>query len=237
MTCAVTESVSIGCPSCSMHNCTLPLPNTKACFCLAHADQATICTIYSCTAPTQEGCQTCSDPLHQAKEEDYCSAGKSCGLLTQWQQLAYLRGEPKLLNTQFGRHCMHNEQLLVHPCGVIIGHSTFYGSEALTWVMDFLLKVFPTMASMPLVLFFDNNCSLLWHIANRVVAPHFAQTALLVDIFHFKNHHSHGDTFCGTHCNASTYPKLYDPITKWWVFNSSICKQSNTWLRKYQGQL
>ena len=30
---------------------------------------------------------------------------------------------------QFGCHCMHNEELCVGLCGILLGWATFYGSE------------------------------------------------------------------------------------------------------------
>lgn len=45
--------------------------------------------------------------------------------------------KPKLF-ARFGRRRTHNEQLLVHPCEVILSRATFYGSEAINAVKVFI---------------------------------------------------------------------------------------------------
>ncbi|KZO97250.1 hypothetical protein CALVIDRAFT_480072 [Calocera viscosa TUFC12733] len=256
MTCAVTDGISIGRPCCRVHNCRMPLP---------HPNLDQICVVQGCDAPTREKAQTCEDPVHRAREEAYRSAGKEEleRLEEEMQQLQLKEpplGEPLLpesshklhgkqpgqgeaakpttkLRPHFGRRRTHNEQLVVRPCGVIVGRGTFYGAESLSSVVDFLRTVFPTVAAMPSVLFFDNNCSLRRYLADRPEAAHFVATALLVDVFHYKSKHSHEDIFCSTHCNLAGYPELFNAETGKWVFNSSACEQANAWLRKKQGQL
>jgi hypothetical protein len=33
------------------------------------------------------------------------------------------------IRAMFGRHRTHNEQIMVHPCGIIVACCTFFGSE------------------------------------------------------------------------------------------------------------
>jgi len=33
------------------------------------------------------------------------------------------------IRARFGRRRSHNEQILIHPCGIIVAHATFFGSE------------------------------------------------------------------------------------------------------------
>lgn len=44
------------------------------------------------------------------------------------------------LRAFFGRRRTHNEQLIMHPCGVIIAQATFFGSEAISAVNVSLLS-------------------------------------------------------------------------------------------------
>jgi len=136
---------------------------------------------------------------------------------------------------QFGRRRTHNEQLVVRPCGVIIGRATFYGAESLSAVADFLQMVFPTAISVPDVLFYDNNCQLHRYVADRPNLQAFFQaTAMLVDLFHFGCKHKKDDVYCSLHCNATAFPHLYDSVNKKWLFNSSACEQANVWLNKFK---
>ncbi|KZT54970.1 hypothetical protein CALCODRAFT_547130 [Calocera cornea HHB12733] len=146
----------------------------------------------------------------------------------------------KVLRARFGRNRTHNEQLVVRPCGVIVGRGTFYGAEALGSVIDFIMSIFPTLSSMPDLLFFDNNCNLRRHLENRAeeVRRHFEHTLLVVDAFHWdRKHKLSRDQYCSMHCNPAVYPELCDETKpNKWLFNSSACEQANAWLRKFAAQ-
>ena len=77
---------------------------------------------------------------------------------------------------RFERHHTDNEEFCVVLCGVILGQATFYGSEAPNGVrvsfyflldltntdkticQTFWMRLFPTKASLPTVIWHDNNC-------------------------------------------------------------------------------
>ncbi|KZO91311.1 hypothetical protein CALVIDRAFT_361496 [Calocera viscosa TUFC12733] len=105
---------------------------------------------------------------------------------------------------------------------------------------DFIISVFPTRASMPDVIFFDNNCNLRRHLEKRAedVREHFEHTTLVVDAFHWAGKHQQGgDEYCSKFCNPASYPDLYDETKpNKWLFNSSVCEQTNTWVRKFAAQ-
>ena len=65
----------------------------------------------------------------------------------------------RILKAQFGRQRTHNEQTLVHPCGIIFAHATMFGAEA---VSNFLVMVRNTFfvpgAQKPEHIFYDTNC-------------------------------------------------------------------------------
>ncbi|EJU03934.1 hypothetical protein DACRYDRAFT_106094 [Dacryopinax primogenitus] len=42
--------------------------------------------------------------------------------------------KPKYKGLHFGRRRMHNEQLVVHPCSIVLAWATFYGSEGMSSV-------------------------------------------------------------------------------------------------------
>ncbi|KAJ7744876.1 hypothetical protein B0H16DRAFT_1889524 [Mycena metata] len=121
----------------------------------------------------------------------------------------------KTVRARFGRRRTHNEQLCVGSCGVILGRATFYGSEAPNGVHEFWMKLFPTKASLPQVLWHDNNCRMVAMLKNdpeEYLRNYFDRCALPVDVFHFKCKHKEGDLDDGK-----------------WRFNSSAAEQTNAW--------
>ncbi|KZT57327.1 hypothetical protein CALCODRAFT_434401, partial [Calocera cornea HHB12733] len=255
LSCAVTDGVAIGRPCCAVHNCTTPLSTNRARYCLPHSRMETICAVEGCNLAVEPGRKTCTSPEHRRLEDNYYAAGQSALILRDRLDRAksYSREgdtpdlslpigthRPRKTDTdikaKFGRRSTHNEQLVVRPCGIIIARGTFYGAESLSSVAEFLCGVFPTQKSMPDVLFYDNNCRLHQYLAGRgPLQEHFSKTALVVDVFHFKNHHSTKDIYCTTHCNPMAFPELYDSKANQWTFNSSACEQANAWLNNFHG--
>lgn len=150
----------------------------------------------------------------------------------------------------FSRKWTHNEQLMVRPCGVVIGRATFYQSESVPAVKVssenvrkryretdlpkvFIRSIFPNRypALLPDFIFFDNACGLRAHIAgcDNELLTH---TALVVDPFHFSGHLEFHEE-CQTYCSPHKYPILKDSEGAW-VFNSSVAEQVNSWFGKFQ---
>ncbi|KAI1784804.1 hypothetical protein LXA43DRAFT_901026, partial [Ganoderma leucocontextum] len=86
----------------------------------------------------------------------------------------------KRLHALFGRRRTHNEELAVASCGVILGRATFYGSEAVSGVLDFWKFLFSTKHSLPAVLWHDQNCRLWAMLQNcdEATREFFADVAL-----------------------------------------------------------
>ncbi|KAG6913956.1 hypothetical protein DXG01_003298 [Tephrocybe rancida] len=125
----------------------------------------------------------------------------------------------------------HNEQLIMWACGVITSRATFFGSEGIASVYDFLKATFPTPESTPEYFVFDNNCKLQAHI--QTINDHdFDNTGMPVDVFHFKSKHKVTDTFCQDFCNPAAFPELIDKGE--WKVNPSICEETNVWFGGYQ---
>ncbi|KAK1233689.1 hypothetical protein PQX77_002846 [Marasmius sp. AFHP31] len=143
-------------------------------------------------------------------------------------------------NTQskarFGRKWTHNEQLCVASCGVILGRATFFGSEAPNGVRWFWMKLFPTPASLPQVLWYDNNCRVMAMLENDSdprLRDYFSNCAMPVDVFHFKSKHKESDDQCNMNCNPANWPEL-EASPGVWRFNSSAAEQTNVWMGGYQ---
>jgi hypothetical protein len=159
----------------------------------------------------------------------------------------------KSVRARFGRRRTHNEELCVGSCGVILGRATFYGSEAPNGVrvsfyllpdltntdktifQTFWMRLFPTKASLPTVIWHDNNCRIRAMLNNddEHLRTYFNQCALPVYIFHFKCKHKENDVECGRNCNPYIWPELRTPDGKW-RFNSSAAEQTNAWFGGYQ---
>ncbi|KAK0222261.1 hypothetical protein IW262DRAFT_1296832 [Armillaria fumosa] len=144
---------------------------------------------------------------------------------------------PKALNTVVGRlnrKWMHNEQLFVHPCGVIVSRCTFYNAESLT---DFLKVTFPTSKypnCLPSYIFYDNNCQLLRH-AWKQRDTYYNKTGMVVETWHAKSH-KETDEFCRQWCLPSRFSELmtvgHNGKPKW-RFNASSAEQANAWFGGY----
>lgn len=150
------------------------------------------------------------------------------------------------VRARFGRRWTHNEQLCVASCGVILGRATFYGSEApngvcvrvllncmnLTYIyyQTFWKTLFPTKASLPFVLWHDNNCRVMAMLENdpedHPDKHYFDGCALAVDVFHFNCKHKESDEACNRDCNPYKWPELRTDDGNW-RFNSSAAKQAN----------
>jgi hypothetical protein len=164
-------------------------------------------------------------------------------------------GKPATGNQQarahFGQQHTHNEELCVTSCGIVIGRATFYGSEAPNGVVvrrfrhclillflmrpqEFWLRLFPTLASMPQILWHDNNCQIYGMLQNEPdeVRQRFAGSILPVDVWHFNCKHKESDTVCNEHCN----PAFFEDVTLQdgqWRFNSSAAEQTNAWFGRF----
>lgn len=98
------------------------------------------------------------------------------------------------------------------------------------------MGLFPTKASLPGVLWHDNNCQIVKMLKNDEddhLRTYFDGCALPVDVFHFKSKHKESDIDCGANCNPYIWPELRTEDGKW-RFNSSAAEQANAWFGRYQ---
>jgi hypothetical protein len=99
------------------------------------------------------------------------------------------------------------------------------------------MKLFPTKASLPQVLWHDNNCKIVAMLnADEADDPnkhYFDDCALPVDVFHFKSKHKESDEDCGRNCNPYLWPELRTKEDNW-RFNSSAAEQTNVWMKGFQ---
>ncbi|KAJ7241324.1 hypothetical protein B0H12DRAFT_1250422 [Mycena haematopus] len=171
------------------------------------------------TEPNDSNSQSNQGGDHSDDEElEYTCASKSG------------QGNRKL-RARFGRRRTHNEQLGVYSCGIVAGRATFFGSEAPNGVVEFWMKLFPTRASLPRVLWHDNNCNIVKMLRNDPDDSRrdfFKGVALPVDVFHFKSKHKETDLDCGANCNPYDWPELRT-ADGGWRFNSSAAEQTNAW--------
>ena len=99
------------------------------------------------------------------------------------------------------------------------------------------MKLFPTKASLPGVIWHDNNCQIAAMLRNEpddYLRTYFDDCALPVDVFHFKSKHKEGDRNCNMYCNPALWPQLTMEDGKSWRFNSSAAEQVNSWIGGFQ---
>jgi len=98
------------------------------------------------------------------------------------------------------------------------------------------MGLFPTKASLPAVIWHDNNCQIVKMLRNnddQYLRTYFDNCALPVDVFHFKSKHKESDKDCGNNCNPFIWPELRTEDGKW-RFNSSAAEQVNAWFGGYK---
>ncbi|KAJ7255485.1 hypothetical protein B0H12DRAFT_534610 [Mycena haematopus] len=145
----------------------------------------------------------------------------------------------RTVRARFGRKRTHNEELCVYSCGIVAGRATFFGSEAPNGVREFWMKLWPTKASLPAVLWHDNNCNIVKMLRNNpdeYKRTYFDDVALPVDVFHFKSKHKETDLDCGANCNPYIWSELRTEDGKW-RFNSSAAEQTNAWFGGFQSMV
>ncbi|KAF7370162.1 hypothetical protein MSAN_00646600 [Mycena sanguinolenta] len=261
MTAGVHDGVTVRHLCCSKHGCKEPLPTQKSFFCLMHQDLLKQCCIVGCENDAQPGFRTCSIASHrnfQLEHNERNSAMfqlhnrlRATGL-PQVPAAGSMASSPPLepegpsdsqsstssnMKGKLTRSWTHNEQLFVRCCGVIISRATFFGSEAITGVKDFLKATFPPEypGSLPSYIFYDNNCQFLKHL-RFMNDTYFDGVGLPVDVFHFKCKHTIRDVFCQVNCNPALFRELIGEDGKW-VFNSSAAEQANVWFGKFQNMV
>ncbi|KAL0579480.1 hypothetical protein V5O48_002522 [Marasmius crinis-equi] len=260
----VTDGVTLGYPCCSYRPvCREPLRSAKDRFCPKHSSEALKCCVEGCDLSAEKGHITCSIEDHRACEEDIQMHGQIS--MTQLKARFARAGEKyqgdseveaetedrptkprstsekrvaKVIKARMSRRWTHNEQLVVYPCGIIAGRCTFYNSEALNGVKDFLKTVYPPEypGAHPCYFFYDHACGLLRHI-RKEKDDYFKDSAWVVDVFHARVHHKDdGDTYCNINNNPAGFPELLQPDGTW-TFNSSAAEQVNSWFGGYQAIL
>ncbi|KAH6894811.1 hypothetical protein BKA70DRAFT_1375758 [Coprinopsis sp. MPI-PUGE-AT-0042] len=202
---AVCDGVAIGHLCCGIHDCKDPLPTNRHCYCQGHDGEHAICVFKGCRALRSPDFLTCTDEQHRKS-------------LFHLQQKAQRVGQAKPQ---------------VDPAFDCDGknETTFHGSEAISSVYDFAKATFPSSESTPKFFIFDNNCQLDKHL-KAIGDLHFAKTGRPVDVFHFNCKHKESDIHCQMYCNPAAFAELIDENGHW-VFNTSICEQTNVWLNSF----
>ncbi|KAG2131405.1 uncharacterized protein EDB93DRAFT_1255512 [Suillus bovinus] len=163
-------------------------------------------------------------------EEDFTLAVDADGNV----QAAVAQDSPAVsshkLRAQFGRRRMHNEQLIVAPCGMILARETFYGAEGVGSVVKMIKHVFRSDDIKPKHIFYDNNCMLSKIVKDDV---YFKDIGLSVNIFHFNCKHAITDRWCQENCNPASFEHLLGEDGAGWYFNSSVAEQTNIWFGGY----
>ncbi|KAG2034067.1 hypothetical protein BDR03DRAFT_984637 [Suillus americanus] len=72
------------------------------------------------------------------------------------------------LRAKFGRSQTHNEQIVIHPCGIIVARATMVAAEAISNVFHMVKTTFSLPgAQEPEHIMYDNNCNTLCEVQSR----------------------------------------------------------------------
>jgi hypothetical protein len=123
------DGVTLGHPCCSFVHCKVPLTRTNDHFCPIHMDLNLECCVIGCTHSREPGHATRGDSQHRSREEAQSLAIRTPRSLKA--RIVSAHSSSRSVKARLTRSWTHNEQLMVRPCGIIIGRATFYSSESL----------------------------------------------------------------------------------------------------------
>ncbi|KAF8967356.1 hypothetical protein BDZ97DRAFT_1916953 [Flammula alnicola] len=117
----VTDGVTIGRPTCSVHDCDVPLESVKDRYCPIHHSEDLLCVVTTCSEYAEEGHRTCKLPLHR-NLEDY-NAEQQKAMFQLKQRLARLRtSQPRESIPEAGDDTIgQDEEILIDKDGVCDG--------------------------------------------------------------------------------------------------------------------
>lgn len=137
----MTDGVTVDHPCCNEHDCKIPLRSVDDEFCPLHERLTLKCAVVACREDREAGFRTCRNPIHRQEEKSRKDRGRK-KKPTRTAELTDEGSERKKVARKkgpdnkgvFSRKWTHNEQLMVRPCGIVIGRATFYQSESVTGV-------------------------------------------------------------------------------------------------------
>ncbi|KAF9539067.1 hypothetical protein CPC08DRAFT_771030 [Agrocybe pediades] len=114
----VTDGVTIGRPTCSVHDCDIPLDSVKDRYCPEHLDQDKQCAVTSCTLSAEPHHRTCSIREHRALEDYNSEQNKAMFQLKR--RLARLKtSQPRdaVPDSELGDAPFNDEEVLIDKNG------------------------------------------------------------------------------------------------------------------------
>lgn len=139
MSAAVTDGVTVGHPCCAEHECKIPLSNTHNEYCEEHQHLGRLCCVNGCTDRRENGHKTCTMTDHRQQEVIRKERRRRVKKRSMPQtgdckddtESALNNRKKTLLDGTFNRKWTHNEQIMVRPCGTVIGRATFFNFESM----------------------------------------------------------------------------------------------------------
>lgn len=131
------DGITMGHPCCNERDCKEPLRKVYDEYCPLHENLGVFCCVNDCKLPREVGFRTCTNTAHRGEElRRQAGSRKTRGVGRPYSKGLVLdrAAQNKRPKGVFSRRWTHNEQLMVRPCGVIIGRATFYSSESLSGV-------------------------------------------------------------------------------------------------------
>lgn len=152
----------MGHPCCSERDCKVPLDKVTDKYCPIHRNLGSVCCVTGCQNPKGSGFLTCKLGSHRKEErrrtenkgrrrrtsgrgvqaEEDIGEGDDAEEERNGVRARHNNGARSVVKGIFSRRWTHNEQLMVRPCGIIIGRATFFSAESMTgvkvrgWIID-----------------------------------------------------------------------------------------------------
>lgn len=135
--------MTLGHPCCNEHDCKIPLNKVDDEYCPEHEYKRSLCCVISCGNPRESGFRTCGAPSHRGEEKyrkERRRKKKKVKVIGADEEESGGPDSKRKKNKRegvkgvFSRRWTHNEQLMVRPCGMVIGRATFYSSESMIGV-------------------------------------------------------------------------------------------------------
>lgn len=135
---AITDGVTVGHPCCNEPDCKVPLRKVEDEYCSVHGFMAMYCCVDGCEERREPTHRTCRNSEHRAAENARKVRGRR--KTPRRTEAAFEGSDTRAKNSRkglkgvFSRRWTHNEQLMVRPCGVVVGRATFYFAESMSGV-------------------------------------------------------------------------------------------------------
>lgn len=259
LTALMLDGISFGprtCRSCAEP----PAPGRNSRFCVAHAEEETVCGLNDCRSQCMvnvaSGKRSLACENHQEELQQFLARKtfrgrfatthrrnksafmrRDAGESTPREESVEIRGQQLPFRHGFDVLRCASNMCLTRSCAIIVSRETMRDPEFnnLKGVTECLEKMLPASeGARPKIMVYDQNCGLWQYMLANDKA--WESTIFIVDWFHFLKHSS-ADEWCIHNCSpgetsrhAHLLYKRSEDGTLVFIWNSSMAEVTNSWL-------